>query len=475
MIFRLAFYISWGCVAVLCLAFATPAGKYSVSHIRPVVDTLPRDQVMAAVACGADQNISYSLYLPPAPGKSCPVVILFDPHGNGLLPVNLYRIVAKQFGFALVGSNNSRNGNDWQQTQQIFDRLLEDITHRLPVDAGRIIVCGFSGGGKVASFLALTSQRVFAAVAMGAALPDLAASNPQKPLVMVVGRDDMNLTDMLAISGPLQQASSHTALLLFQGKHEWAPADIFESALAFLESESWRSRRSMLNETALRISLLSLQQRMRSAEQRNDLLAVEREGVFAAAMLTGISQKADSFRRVASEIGLRQDYRRQSNSWQEQLRAERAIKDEFARHFQVGDEAYWLNKIPATKRNAALQTAAGEMNRRLLAYLSLAFYSISNQMIRDGRYVQAEFFVDQYKSVDPQNSEAWYFSALVNARRNQKTRTEADLSRAIEFGLRDISRVRGEPLFQHLGIDFSQMEQLIRNYSGSHSAKTNKP
>ncbi len=63
------------------------------------------------------------------------------------------------------------------------------------------------------------------------------------------------------------------------------------------------------------------------------------------------------------------------------------------------------------------KTGMAAMNQRLLAYLSLAFYSISNQLINGNQNDAARHFVELYtRLADPSNSEAWYFSAVLYAR-----------------------------------------------------------
>jgi hypothetical protein len=90
------------------------------------------------------------------------------------------------------------------------------------------------------------------------------------------------------------------------------------------------------------------------------------------------------------------------------------------------------------------------MYQRLLAYLSLAFYSISNQLINGNDNQHARYFVDLYKTADPANSEAWYFSALLFARDGNGPATEKELRRAVTCGFRDKERMVHQPEFVRL-------------------------
>ena len=48
---------------------------------------------------------------------------------------------------------------------------------------------------------------------------------------------------------------------------------------------------------------------------------------------------------------------------------------------------------------------------------SLSFYSITNHFVQASQDDQAEYFDDLYRLADSTNSEAWYFSALINTRK----------------------------------------------------------
>lgn len=102
------------------------------------------------------------------------------------------------------------------------------------------------------------------------------------------------------------------------------------------------------------------------------------------------------------------------------------------------------------------------MYNRLLAFLSLAFYSISNQLIHSNQNDGAEYFVTLYKMADPANSEAWYFSAILNARKNNIKATKDDLLKAIKNGFTDKDRMLRQPEFQTFHLNFSEIENSIK-------------
>jgi Flp pilus assembly protein TadD len=110
------------------------------------------------------------------------------------------------------------------------------------------------------------------------------------------------------------------------------------------------------------------------------------------------------------------------------------------------------------------KTEMAAMYQRLLAYLSLAFYSISNQQINGNQNDAARHFVELYKLADPSNSEAWYFSALLYARAGDGHHAGADLLKAAGYGFNEEARLRRQPEFQRLSgqIGLSAIESKMR-------------
>jgi hypothetical protein len=76
----------------------------------------------------------------------------------------------------------------------------------------------------------------------------------------------------------------------------------------------------------------------------------------------------------------------------------------------------------------------------------------------------AEFFVALYKMADPTNSEAWYFSAILDARNNDAEKTTKDLEKAIALGFNDTKRLMQQPEFakENLDIHLNEIKKQIK-------------
>ncbi|HVU96932.1 MAG TPA: hypothetical protein VHE34_17000 [Puia sp.] len=418
-------------------------------------------KVENAVICKADGTQSYALYIPlKGNGKALPVVFFFDPHGEGSLPLNRYRTLGEAYGFILVGSNNSKNGNDWPKTENIWNKLFSDVRERLKIDERRLYVCGFSGGAKVASYVAIQHPGIRGVIAGGAGLPDgVSADNFPFSFTVLAGEGDMNLTELAAVSAALDKTQTRHRLIGFDGKHDWAPLPVMDRAFAGWQLEAMHDRVLPQDPAFVRRIIAADKSRVEMAIRAGEYIRAEQACRVAASYLDGLTPEADGFRRKAAALDSDPKYKRQQQARDATFAREAARKSEFMNEFQQGDNKYWQQTIRQLESGAEAAGAEKGMYQRLIAYLSLAFYSISNQMIGAGRNDPARHFVELYKMADPGNSEAWYFSAVLDIREGHAAVAQADLQKAISLGFKDRARLSAQPEFQK-GLGAGAIAQL---------------
>lgn len=179
-------------------------------------------------------------------------------------------------------------------------------------------------------------------------------------------------------------------------------------------------------------------------------------------MLDELTKEREWFKQQDISVTKSTDYQQQFEANQSLLSTEQTIKAQYMQQFQQADLNYWTKTIHDLRAKSNPSTAEGAMYERLVAYLSLAFYSISNQMISNHRDKEAQYFVELYKLDDPTNNEAWYFSALVNARNNNLQGVKNDLAKAIENGFNDKARLENQPEFRSLSINYAEMESKMK-------------
>ena len=419
-------------------------------------DSFEAGKIIDRVFCKSDPTQSYALYIPAKVNKSTlPVIYFFDPHADGILPVKKYKPLADQFGFILIGSNNSKNGNDWPTTENICQHLFDDSQARVKINRKRIYTCGFSGGAKVAGYMALKYPEVKGMIANGAGLPDgTPAGDFNFSFTGIAGEGDMNLTDLETFNSDLDPTRTRHHFILFDGKHEWAFENSMSVAFAGLQLDAMQKALIPKDEILIRHYIESSKAKIQSYSNVKELLKVDQECKLSISYLDGLNNDAGRwFKEKMASLANNALYQKQLQEQKNILVQEQNLKAEYMQHFQMIDMHYWIQIVKDLQNKSSKISAERGMYRRLLAYLSLAFYSLSNRMISSDANVEARHYVELYKIADPSNSEAWYFSAILHAREKNEPAVEKDLVKATELGFTDETRMMQQPEFQNF---FSQ-------------------
>ena len=436
---------------------AMAAGSESLAAIGGIQDS---------VICRADASQSYALYVPVAcNGKACPIIYFFDPHGDGGHPLRKYKVLADRYGFILAGSNNSKNGNDWGMADRIWQAMSADTRSRLSIVGAREYLCGFSGGAKVAGYVAIQHPGVRGICAGGAGLPEgVSPGEFDFSLTMLAGEGDMNMTDLVSLNAAMDRTRTHHRLLLFDGIHEWAPESVMDLVFGGWVLDAMKAGLQPKDGDFITRYAGKCKTRVDAMQAKGDLVRAEQESKFAYAMLEGLGADGNWFRDKMNSIDAGQEYRRQLGARQQLLQTEQSMKNEYMQDFQRGDRKFWEQVVADLRVKAKGTSAEAGMHQRLLAFLSLAFYSLSNRMIQGGQNQQARQFVGFYEIADPTNSEAWYFSAVLDAREGKRSAVDKDLLQAIQCGFRDMRRLRQQPEFQQLSpaLDMNVLQGAMR-------------
>ncbi len=195
-----------------------------------------------SIACRDNPTQSYALYLPSSYSaeRSWPILYCFDPGARGKRPVERFRKAADLYGYIIVGSNNSRNGMRTDPSIPII-AILRDTHQRFRIDDRRLYAAGFSGGARVANFVAMAAK--FAGViASGGGFSNGKLPPPiSYAFFGSAGREDFNYREMKQIDAALNEQHARHRLIIFEGAHEWLPEAEAVEALEWMELQAMRS------------------------------------------------------------------------------------------------------------------------------------------------------------------------------------------------------------------------------------------
>jgi tetratricopeptide (TPR) repeat protein len=200
--------------------------------------------VIEKVVCEGSPDQSYALYLPRGytPDSKWPVLYALDPGARGSLPLKHLWQAAETYGYIVAGSNNARNG-PFAPIYAAVMAMWNDTHERLSLDPTRIYAIGFSGGARAASaFAQITASPVTAVIGCGAGLhPSLKPQEMNTGYYLgLVGNVDFNYLELKRVDRRLDKAGVPHRIVIFEGGHDWPPAEICGRALGWLEALALR-------------------------------------------------------------------------------------------------------------------------------------------------------------------------------------------------------------------------------------------
>ncbi len=456
------FYFTFSFCLLLLTTVSCVSGQQSKTN------EFENSKVYPDVKCSADTNLSYTLFLPPKyeKDKPCPLLILFDPHGSGLLPVNLFNAEAAKNGFIIAGSNNSKNGMDFEQTTAIYHKMLADITARFDIEKKAIYLVGFSGGSRVAGAVAITEGGIAGVVGCGAGLPAI-NRNPAGPFsyLAVVGNQDFNYTEIRQLDEMLEAAHYQHHLLVFNGIHQWPPKEILPDIFTWLSFDAMRQQaipddRNEINRFIEKNDKIA--DSLVSKGQLTEQLAVYIKMLHYLKGLTDVEPLQAEIKRLSSEKEVITYLKQQ----QKLFDLEQELQQNYSPELNLKNVDWWKNEA-AQLHSLTKQSRKPEENQvyqRVLAFLSMNCYMYANDALKRGNLVSAEKYIEIYRLVDPTNTEHRYMAAKVAALNHNADAVFAALNQAFDLGFKDINRLKSDADFK----PYQQDQRFKDLVSGSH-------
>ncbi len=394
-----------------------------------------------------DTSLTASVYLPPGYNDTArpPMILLFDPHGNGSLPVKKYRRLARQYGYILAGSNNIRNGMNGTDIERILHLFTGDLFRRFSFDSKRVYAAGFSGGARVATLLALTDPTVRGVAACGGGLPSSGNLPPVRfDLLGFAGEEDFNLPELLQLDVSLQGQPCRHFLVRFAGKHEWPPATVFEDAFYWFAFNAMRDSLLPRQDTFIR-AFINKQKEDPSASFLPETLRQEYQWTRIIAFLQGLMD-TQGYEKQLSELRASSSFQKAQEDFSTLLLEEKGLEQYYLKNFPVKTLSWWKGKIAGMNRKiAGSQGARHYSYLRVMHYLSLAAYMQTEAALKRHLDAESAKYLALYKLLDPENPDVWFFDAVYNARKNNREAALRSWAKAETLGFSNKSEIRRWP------------------------------
>ena len=210
-----------------------------------VAATMRPDSVITRTAEG-EEGVPYHLYVPPQfdPQRPPPILILFDPTGNGRGMLGQVQQSAAKAGWIAIGVDRLKNRAEGANVGRMEDEVLADIFTRIPHNGDRVYLGGFSGGALRAFRLSsqLRAQRPIAGVfSYGGWLGGERGRQWSFPANMAVafinGADDTAANHQIeGDTAALRGSRRVIRVFSFPGGHVVAPALVTDEVMAWMET-----------------------------------------------------------------------------------------------------------------------------------------------------------------------------------------------------------------------------------------------
>jgi len=423
----------------------------SVKTAAPSFDTsLEKGKVIPVIKCSKDPSVNYALYLPKnySSAKQSPVIYFFDSHGSGSFPIEKYKDLAEKYGYILAGSNNSKNGMSWEQNHPQIQIFMNDVKERLNIDGRRIYTCGFSGGSRVASSIAIFDGGVSCVIGMGAGFPSLNEPIHNKfDYIGFAGNEDFNMNEMIALTSSMDKTPIRHQLIIFNGKHEWAPVEKTEDVFVWMEFNAMKAGLISKNDSLIKNFISKGENELKNLDQKKkkyeELLLCKKMNNFLDG-LTDIS----AFQKKAEQLNASEELKKEMLQKDNLAKQELSQQEIYRNNFVLKDLSWWMSEIK--KLNQFAKNKSDEekavMNKRLLNYLSLLAYMNASSDLQANNLEMAEKSLKIYEQVDPENSEHQYLFADYYALKKENAKAISALKNAVKLGFNDVARMETDAL-----------------------------
>ncbi len=409
-------------------------------------------RVLEKVTCGSDATQTYALYVPSSykPEKAWPVIFCFDPGARGLEPVQRLSAAAEKYGYIVAGSLNSRNG-PWAGNAAAINAMVGDVQSHLNLDPQRIYSAGLSGGARVATQLAIAGMSK-GVIACSAGFPQGRDGLPDTvafPFFGTAGTEDFNYGELRRLDDQLDELKANHRIVIFDGSHEWAPAEWLGQGVLWLSLQEMRAGTRPKDEELIKSTFAARVAAIPPAP----VAEVWRATKSIAADFRGLIDVKD-YEKKAKELAASAEVKAARKAERDLAKREDTLSSNLA-------EAAGASPAAQRKQVAAVRALAEapddsperRMARRVLGGAVVAAREGVRTLMDGGQYDTAAGLLELATLIRPERTRNYVELARVRALLNDKPKALGALQQAAEKGFADAARLEGDADFAKLKAD----------------------
>ncbi|MDX2432125.1 MAG: hypothetical protein QNK35_14405 [Bacteroides sp.] len=327
--------------------------------------------------CIMEPDHSYYVCLPDQlpSGQKIALLIVIDPHGDGLTAMQKFKEALKDLPVVIAGSQKLRN--NYSGFEVSLENLKNDLLTKYPADPQQIIVAGFSGGARMAYYYGM-KHPVHGIIMFGAGPGQAGVLGQQKKIYAVSGTRDFNFSEQYRPLFNDMQKRTNYVNDYFRGIHTWPPESYIRESVVFCLKEdsppfkvsSQKYSKAFLSEAE-------------SLEGENDLFfagkALEKAWYFA----TGNQQKSLPGKIEAFKSN--PQWTAYQNKFEALLKSEEQKKSYYVQKLADPDTSWWSNELSTLLKQIDLSSDPAETDYyyRLKGFLGIYLYSQINGLLQN--------------------------------------------------------------------------------------------
>jgi predicted esterase len=439
-----------GILALLLAAASAPASEL------PQSSGLPEGRLVEGIICASDPIQSYTLFLPDGydPARRWPVLLVLDPRGRSVPAAELFLEPARELGWIVVSSNDTRSDVSMDPNRRAVNALWPEIHERYAINEKRVYLAGFSGTVGVAFLVSKETGAIAGIIAAGGRFIDEVYSGNRAPVFATAGDADFNFEGMRAVHALMLEEGVASRFETFSGGHSWMPPQVARHALEWMELQAMRSglraRDDDLVDRLLSADLaaaaaLSAEDRPLDAMRRYQSVVRDFEGLRDVAAAKGRWEELEGDPAVARAAAL-------EARWSDREQRERERINSTLQRFLSSDPPLPPETLAAELEVARLERQAegdgveAATARRVLAHLlsNLTFY-LPQGLLADNRPGHAASALGVACRIEPDNPVLWYNRACALSLAGRRSPALDALERAVEAGFADTGLMRSDP------------------------------
>jgi tetratricopeptide (TPR) repeat protein len=434
------------------------------------------------IVCAGHPEETYALYLPAGytPERAWPILYILDPRSRGALAAERFRPGAEAFGYILASSNSSASDGPMEPNLKAMQAIWADTHARFKLDDRRAYGAGFSGTVRSQVVLARAAPGTIAGIiGAGAGWPFDTPPRQGDRFVFygTVGDKDFNYYEMMDLEPKLDAAGVTHRLEIFDGVHQWPPAEIATRALAWMDLQAMKAGTIPKDMARIEAAWTETLGRARGFDTAGDLVQAWRTWSGAATDFAGLRDTADAKKR-ADELAANPALQRELKERAERLKHDKELLSNapgiLAAVNPSGEpktvaQVVGLLKIHELRKTAESAATADERlaAQRILNTLGVQTGFYMPQMFSERKQFDREVFVLSIAAeIDPKDPNVFYNRAAAYARKGDAKRAVADLRQAVENGWKNAATIAKDSDFDGIRKD-EGFQQLVKSLGGS--------